>query len=101
MRNLLLAATVVIAGLCFANTAQAQWGCPPGYGGYAYGGYGYGAYGYGGAYYRAPINTYYRGYGYVPRVYTYSYGPGYYPYNAYYGRGGYYGGRGVPVRIGF
>jgi hypothetical protein len=98
MRNLLLAAAVVIAGLCFANTAQAQWGCPPGYGGY------------GGGYYRAPVNTYYRGgygYGYVPRVYTYSYGPGYYPnrsYGAYYGRGGYYGGyggRGVSVRIGF
>ena len=98
MRNLLLAATVVIAGLCFANTAQAQWGCPPGYGGD-------GGYGYGGGYYRAPVNTYYRGgYGYVPRVYTYSYGPGFYPnrgYNAYYGRGGYYGGRGVSVRIGF
>lgn len=100
MRNLLLAAAVVIAGLCFANTAQAQWGCAPGYGGYGYGGYG--------GYYRAPVNTYYRGgYGYVPRVYTYSYGPGYYPNRGYYGsyyRGGYYGGYGrggVSIRIGF
>jgi hypothetical protein len=119
MRNFLLGTAVIAAALCFAGTAQAQRGC--GYGGYgARGGFG----GYSGtsarygAYYRAPAI---RPYGYVPRTYTYTYGPGYFPgysygpgyypsrgYSAYYGpsgylgRGGLYNGRGgASMRIGF